>query len=253
MSPVKRPPIVKPLVLIPTYNERDNLEAIIARINKSTPEAHVVVLDDNSPDGTGELADALAAKHEEIHVIHRPGKAGLGAAYLEGFAWGLDQGYDALIEMDADGSHRPEHLPAIIAAAANADVVIGSRWVPGGEVQNWPWQRKVLSRGGNTYTNLMLGLRVSDATGGYRLYRASALRAMALDLVESHGYCFQIDLTRRAHQSGQEIVEVPIVFPERVHGESKMNGSIVQEALWRTTKWGASYRLQQLKTLLGMQ
>jgi len=206
------------------------------------PDADLLVVDDNSPDGTGEIADKLAAEDGHIHVLHRPGKAGLGAAYIAGFRWALAEGYDVLVEMDADGSHQPEELPVLLGALAGADLVLGSRWVPGGTVRNWPKSRELLSRGGNTYARVMLGIRLKDATGGYRAYRAGTLRAIALDEVESQGYCFQIDLAMRTIRAGLRVVEVPITFVERVHGNSKMSRAIVLEALWRVTVWGITGR-----------
>lgn len=241
-----RPPITRVLVLIPTYNERDNLPKIVARVRAAAPEADVLVLDDNSPDGTGQVADDLAAGDQRVHVLHRTGKEGLGKAYLAGFEWGLERGYDALVEMDADGSHRPEHLPDMLSAANDADVVIGSRWVPGGAVVNWPWHRKFLSVGGNQYIRVLLGMPVNDATAGYRIYRADALRTIGLDSVESHGYCFQTDLTWKAVKAGLRIVEVPITFVEREVGDSKMSGDIFTESIKNVTEWGVRYRAGQL-------
>jgi len=228
-------------VIIPTYNERANVEATVGRIRRAVPDADLLVVDDNSPDGTGEIADKLAAEDGHIHVLHRPGKAGL-AAYIAGFRWALAEGYDVLVEMDADGSHQPEELPVLLGALAGADLVLGSRWVPGGTVRNWPKSRELLSRGGNTYARVMLGIRLKDATGGYRAYRAGTLRAIALDEVESQGYCFQIDLAMRTIRAGLRVVEVPITFVERVHGNSKMSRAIVLEALWRVTVWGITGR-----------
>lgn len=246
----ERPPLDRVVVLIPTYNERENLPAIIDRVRRAVPEVDVCVLDDNSPDGTGALADELAEADEQIHVLHRAGKEGLGAAYLHGFAWALEQGYDALVEMDADGSHRPEDLRRMLDAAEDADLVIGSRWVPGGEVVNWPTHRKVLSVGGNIYTRILLGMHVNDATAGYRVYRAEALRHLDLASVESAGYCFQVDLTRRAVLADLVVVEVPITFVEREYGESKMDQSIVRESLGRITAWGVQRRTDQLRERL---
>lgn len=237
---------MKTLVIIPTYNESGSLPGLVQRLRSAVPDADVLIADDNSPDGTGDLADTLAAADPAIHVLHRPGKAGLGAAYLAGFAWGLDRGYDVLVEMDADGSHRPEELPRLLAEIPPADVVLGSRWVPGGSVVNWPTSRRVLSQGGSLYTRLALGIPTRDATGGYRAYRASALRALDLGSVESNGYCFQIDLLWRALQKGLVVREVPITFVEREIGTSKMSGNIVREALMNVTRWGASHRWQQL-------
>jgi len=246
----ERPPLDRVVVLIPTYNERENLPTILERVRRAVPEVDVCVLDDNSPDGTGELADELAEADDQVHVLHRAGKEGLGAAYLHGFAWALEQGYDALVEMDADGSHRPEDLRRMLEAAQDADLVIGSRWVPGGAVVNWPTHRKVLSVGGNIYTRLLLGMSVHDATAGYRVYRAEALRRLDLASVESAGYCFQVDLTRRAVLEGLVVVEVPITFVERELGESKMDQSIVRESLGRITVWGVQRRADQVRERL---
>jgi len=233
------------VVIIPTYNERDNVRPITSRVRSAVPTADVLVVDDNSPDGTGREADAIAAADDHIQVLHRGAKAGLGAAYIAGFQWALDQGYDAMVEMDADGSHQPEELPTLLGALDDADVVLGSRWVPGGKITNWAKSREILSRGGNTYVRLMLGIPVHDATGGYRAYRATTLRKVGLDNVESQGYCFQIDLTLRALQAGLKVVEVPITFVERTRGDSKMSNAIVREALWRVTQWGVAGRLHK--------
>lgn len=236
------------LIVMPTYNERQNLEIMAGRIRESTPEADLLVVDDNSPDGTGDLADKLAEADQHVHVMHRTGKAGLGKAYIAGFTWGLEHGYDVIVEMDADGSHRPEDLPRLLAAvAAGADGVIGSRWVPGGKVVNWPRKREVLSRGANIYTRLMLGFGIKDATGGYRAYRAATLRKIDLANVESTGYSFQIDITIRVVQAGLRIVEVPITFVEREHGASKMDGSIINEAFFRVLQWGIQTRFRGSK------
>ena len=233
----------KVAVIIPTYNERENLETIVSRVHASVPAASVLVVDDNSPDGTGEVADKLAAGDSRIEVLHRAGKSGLGSAYIAGFGWGLEHGYGAMVEMDADGSHQPEELPQLLAAAERgADLVIGSRWVPGGTVHNWPKSREVLSRGANVYTRLMLGIAVRDATGGFRVYRAGTLRALNLDDVASQGYCFQIDLTLRTLQAGLKVVEVPITFTERTRGASKMSRAIIAEAFWRVAQWGVTRR-----------
>jgi dolichol-phosphate mannosyltransferase len=232
-------------VIMPTYNERANIESTAARIRQAVPDADLVVVDDNSPDGTGELADKLAAEDGHIRVLHRSEKAGLGAAYIAGFRWALAEGYQVLVEMDADGSHQPEELPLLLAALADADLVLGSRWVAGGTVRNWPKSRELLSRGGNTYARLMLGIGLRDATGGYRAYRAETLRKIALDEVESQGYCFQIDLAVRTLRAGLRVVEVPITFVERVHGTSKMSRAIVLEALWRVTVWGITGRVRR--------
>jgi len=248
--PATRLPIGKIVVLIPTYDERENLPLIVSRLRAVVPEADVLVLDDSSPDGTGEVADQLAADDDQVRVLHRTSKKGLGAAYLAGFAWALDKDYDVLVEMDADGSHRPEQLPTLLDALADADVVLGSRWVPGGSVVNWPIHRKVLSLGGNVYTRVLLGVPISDATGGFRAYRASALRTLDLHDVASQGYCFQVDLVWRAVRRGLTVVEVPITFVERTIGDSKMSQGIVGEALRSITVWGARYRLAQVRSLV---
>lgn len=237
------------LVCIPTYNERQSLPGVVARTRAAVPSADVLVLDDDSPDGTGAIADAMAAADQQVHVLHRPGKEGLGAAYLAGFAWGLTRGYDALVEMDADGSHQPEQLPAMLEALAGADAVIGSRWIRGGRIRNWPVHRKALSVGGNIYTRLLLGMPVHDATAGYRVYRADALLRMGLADVASEGYCFQVDLTQRAVRRGLRVVEVPITFVERETGVSKMSRDIVRESLGRITGWGVQHRAGQLRRL----
>jgi dolichol-phosphate mannosyltransferase len=231
------------LVVVPTYNERDNIETILGRVHANVPAANVLVVDDGSPDGTGDLADQLAAADPRVHVLHRSEKAGLGAAYIAGFDWGLDQGYEVLVEMDADGSHAPEQLPALLAALADADLVIGSRWIPGGRIVDWPRSRELLSRGGNLYVRLALGVPVRDITGGYRAYRRQLLKEIEYASIRSEGYCFQIDLAWRALRGGFRVVEVPITFAERQIGDSKMSGSIVREALVRVTGWGLRYRL----------
>ena len=234
------------LVIIPTYNESESLPGVVRRLRESVPDADVLIADDNSPDGTGLLADTLAAEDDHVHVLHRAGKEGLGKAYLAGFAWGLERGYDVVVEMDADGSHRPEELPRLLAQIAHSDVVLGSRWVPGGSVVNWPASRRMLSQGGSLYTRLALGIPTRDATGGYRAYRASALRALDLDTVESNGYCFQIDLLWRSLQRGLVVREVPITFVEREAGTSKMSRRIVREALVNVARWGAAHRWAQV-------
>jgi dolichol-phosphate mannosyltransferase len=238
------------LVIIPTYDERENIERIIGRVVAATPDAHVLVVDDGSPDGTGKLADAIAEDDPRVHVLHRRAKAGLGAAYIAGFDWGLERGYDVLVEMDADGSHAPEQLPRLLGALEHADMVLGSRWIPGGAVVNWPRRRMILSRGGNLYTRLALGIALHDATGGYRAYRRAVLESIDYRGVASQGYCFQVDLARRALDAGYRVEEVPITFVERVRGESKMSGEIVREAFWRVTTWGAAYRGRQVRTAL---
>jgi len=226
------------LVVVPTYNERENLEIIAGRLHAAVPDAHLLVVDDASPDGTGKIADELVAAHDWVHVLHRTGKAGLGAAYVAGFGWAREHGYDVVVEMDADGSHAPEQLPRLLAALENADLVLGSRYVDGGAVVNWPKSREVLSRGGNLYTRVMLRLPLRDATGGYRAYRRSVLDDLPLGQISSQGYCFQVDLAWQTWRKGYRVVEVPITFVERERGESKMSRKIVAEALWRVTVWG---------------
>ncbi|RSM46401.1 polyprenol monophosphomannose synthase [Amycolatopsis balhimycina DSM 5908] len=239
------------LVVIPTYNERENLGPILDRLHKALPDVHVLVVDDGSPDGTGELADERAAANEHVHVLHRTEKAGLGAAYIAGFRWGLAREYNTIVEMDADGSHAPEDLPRLLDAVGDADLAIGSRYVPGGSVVNWPLKRQILSRGANVYSQIALGMRTRDITAGFRAYRRPVLEKLALDEVNSHGYCFQIDLTIRTADAGFEIVEVPITFTEREIGESKMDGSIIREAFLRVATWGAGRRWNQLRRLFG--
>ena len=232
-------------VVIPTYNERDNIRLITARVRSAVVGADLLIVDDNSPDGTGMIADELAAADKHIHVLHRPAKAGLGAAYVAGFEAALVRGYDTIVEMDADGSHQPEELPKLLSALAGADVALGSRWVPGGEALNWLKSREFLSRAGNAYARIMLAIPLRDMTGGYRAYRAEALRKIGLENVESVGYCFQIDLARRAVRADLTVTEVPITFVDRAYGTSKMSKAIVCEALWRVTCWGITGRLRR--------
>ena len=226
------------LVIVPTYNEAENLERILGRLADSVPTAHALVVDDGSPDGTGELADKLAARDPRVHVLHRTAKSGLGRAYVAGFLWAREHGYDVVVEMDADGSHAPEQLDRLLAALVDADLVLGSRYVPGGRLQNWPRRRELLSRWGNRYVRAALGIPLRDATGGYRAFRAEVLRALPLAEIASQGYCFQVELAWRSVRAGFRVREVPITFTERAAGESKMSGSIVREALWRVTRWG---------------
>jgi dolichol-phosphate mannosyltransferase len=249
-APAAVPSAGRIVIIMPTYNERQNLESIAGRVRAALPEADLLVVDDNSPDGTGDIADKLAEADPHVQVMHRTDKAGLGKAYIAGFGWALERGYDVIVEMDADGSHQPEHLPGLVGALAaegqqGADLSIGSRWVRGGKVVNWPKSREALSRGANIYTRVMLGLGVRDATAGFRAYRAATLRTISLDQVESTGYCFQIDLTVRVANAGLRIVEVPITFVEREHGASKMSNSIILEAFWRVAQWGVARRLHR--------
>jgi dolichol-phosphate mannosyltransferase len=232
-------------MVVPTYNEADNLAWVVGRILRSAA-ADVLVVDDGSPDGTGAIADALAAEDDRVTVLHRAAKEGLGKAYLAGFRWGLDRGYQVIGEIDADGSHQPEQLPALIEALEHADLVIGSRWVPGGSVTNWAFSRELLSRGGNLYTRILLGIPVRDATAGYRLFRRTTLERIALDDVSSMGYVFQADLAFRTLRAGLRVVEVPIEFVERVRGDSKMTRSVATESLRRITLWGLAERRAQL-------
>jgi dolichol-phosphate mannosyltransferase len=229
-------------MVIPTYNEVANLADVVARVRRAVPEVDVLVVDDASPDGTGELADRLADDDRQVRVLHRARKEGLGAAYVAGFRVALDAGYDLIGEMDADGSHQPEQLPALLAAAADADLVIGSRWAPGGSVVNWPWHRVLLSRGGNLYTRLLLGMPVRDATAGYRIFRRETLQTVRLDRVQSLGYVFQVELVARTLAAGLRVREVPIEFVERVRGESKMTPDVARESLVRITRWGIAQR-----------
>jgi len=246
--PAADPPIGQTVIVMPTYNERQNLESVAGRVRAALPEADLLVVDDNSPDGTGDIADKLAETDPHVQVLHRTEKAGLGRAYIAGFGWALERGYDVIVEMDADGSHQPEHLPTLVGALAHADLAVGSRWTSGGRVLNWPKSRLLLSRGANIYTRLMLGVAVRDATAGFRAYRASTLRTISLDQVQSTGYSFQIDLTLRVADAGLRIVEVPITFVEREHGASKMSSSIIMEAFWRVAQWGVARRLRQLRS-----
>lgn len=237
-------------MIIPTYNEIDNLPLAISGVRDQAPEVDILVVDDSSPDGTGQLADEIAATDDRVFVLHRAGKDGLGAAYLAGFAWCLQRGYEAIVEMDADGSHRPQDLPDLLTGLADSDVVLGSRWIDGGEVVNWPRSREILSRGGNLYTRWVLGVPLADATGGFRAFRSEVLRALDLDTVASQGYCFQVDLAWRAWQRGYQITEVPITFVERQIGSSKMSRAIVTEALVRVTQWGVVHRWNQSRQFL---
>ena len=238
-------PTGRVLVVIPTYEERENLGPVLSRLHAAVPEADVLVVDDASPDGTGELADEMAAADPRIRVLHREGKAGLGAAYLAGFATALRDDYQIVVEMDADGSHPPEDLPALIAALDDADVVLGSRYVPGGTVRNWPAHRQLLSRGANFYSRVALGVPLKDITAGFRVFRRQVLEELDLDQVASQGYCFQIDMAWRALLAGFQVREVPITFTERQRGASKMSGAIVAEAFWRVACWGTNRLLKR--------
>ena len=240
------------LVVVPTYNEKESIPGALSRLREHVPDADVLVVDDGSPDGTGQLVEQIAADERDagvarsVSVLHRTAKQGLGKAYVAGFGWALERAYDVIVEMDADGSHRAQDLPALLAALPDADLVLGSRWVPGGSVVNWPKNREVLSRGANTYTRLLLGIPVRDATGGFRAYRADLLRELALGDVASRGYCFQIDMTLRSLAAGARVVEVPITFVERELGASKMSRDIVVEALVNVTRWGIAERSRRV-------
>jgi dolichol-phosphate mannosyltransferase len=230
------------LVVLPTYNEAENVALIVERIRLSAPGVDILIIDDDSPDGTGVIADSLALRYRAVHVVHRERKSGLGAAYLHGFAWAAGQGYQAVVECDADGSHHPEELDRLLTALLTSDVAIGSRWVSGGAVEDWPVTRQLLSRAGSAYARTVLGLAQRDVTGGYRAYRVTALDRIGLDSIESEGYCFQIEMLWRANQAGLAISEVPITFTERRFGESKMRGLIVWEAVWRVALWALRSR-----------
>ena len=245
-----RPPTPGPLgrvvMVVPTFNEADNLAWIVGRLRAAQPGVHVLVVDDNSPDGTGKIADELAAADDAVQVVHRAEKGGLGAAYKHGFRVALDAGYDVIGEMDADGSHQPEQLHLLLDALRDADLVIGSRWVPGGSVVNWPFRRELLSRGGNLYVRMLLGVSVRDATAGFRLFRRAALEAIDPATVESTGYVFQTDMVSRCLRLGLRVREVPIEFIERVRGDSKMSGQVAVESLRRVTTWGLRERREQI-------
>lgn len=239
------------ILVVPTYNEVANLPGLLDGIRRYLPEADVLVVDDASPDGTGELADKLATEDPRLQVLHRPAKEGLGAAYVHGYRVALEQGYDVIGQMDADGSHQPAELPRLLAALEHADLVIGSRYVPGGSVRNWAWHRRALSRGGNAYTRLLLGMPVHDATGGYRLFRRTTLQAIGLDRVQASGYVFQAEMAHRTVAAGLRVTEVPIEFVERAQGASKMTPEIMRESLVRITRWGLRHRRDQVRGMLG--
>lgn len=222
---------VRPVVVIPTYNESENLPALLDAVHAALPMADVLVVDDNSPDGTGRMADERAARDGWVKVLHRPGKQGLGRAYLAGFAWALERDYTHVFEMDADFSHDPRALPVLLDATREADVALGSRWVAGGGTVGWPLKRQLLSRGGSLYARTVLGVGIRDLTGGFKCFRRAVLEAIELDSVVTVGYGFQIELTWRALQKGFAVVEVPIRFVDRVAGQSKMSGAIFREAL----------------------
>ncbi|HQA30040.1 MAG TPA: polyprenol monophosphomannose synthase [Propioniciclava tarda] len=234
------------LVIVPTYNEIENIDIVTSRLRAAVPQAHILVTDDNSPDGTGRRADELAAADDHLHVLHRQGKEGLSAAYLASFRWGLERDYGVFVEFDADGSHQPEQLPRLLERLKTADMVKGSRWVKGGSVVNWPKSRELLSRAGSVYTRVMLGIPVKDITGGLNLFRRATLEAI-IDDIHAGGYGIQRDLTWWAHRKGFRIVEEPIEFIERERGQSKLGGDVVVEALKRTTVLGLDHRGGQLR------
>lgn len=243
---------MKALVIIPTYNERENIELIVRAV-RAAADVDVLIADDASPDGTGELADQLAAADARVHVMHRRGKEGLGRAYVAGFEWALARDFTHVVEMDADGSHQPQQLPRLLARADSVDhpaLVIGSRWVPGGAIVNWPRRRELLSRGGNLYVKLWLGLPAHDATAGFRVYTREILHQIDLESVGAVGYFFQVEMTRRTAMAGGAVVEVPITFVERERGESKMSGSIMREAMVTTTLLGVRHRADQVRQAL---
>ncbi|MFT4187239.1 MAG: polyprenol monophosphomannose synthase [Aeromicrobium sp.] len=238
------------VIVVPTYQEAESLPRLLDSLAVHVPQADVLVVDDNSPDGTGEIAEKIAAGDDRVHVLRRPGKQGLGVAYRAGFAWALDRDYEVIVEMDADGSHRPQDLPHLLEKSPEADLVIGSRWVPGGAVENWPWYRRWISRAGTWYAQRALLISVNDATAGFRAFRRTTLERLPLADVSSQGYCFQIDMTRRVLGAGMSVAEVPITFVERAAGRSKMSGAIVREALWKVTGWGMAQRLTRLREAL---
>jgi dolichol-phosphate mannosyltransferase len=245
------PGVGRVLVIIPTYNEADNVRLITERVRKATPAVDILVADDNSPDGTGAIADEIAEADDHVFVLHRAGKEGLGAAYKAGFAWAKDKGYDAVVEMDADGSHAPEELTLLLDALKDHDVVLGTRYIPGGSVHNWPMRRLLLSRGGNIYIRMALGMPFKDATGGYRAYRIAVLDKIDVGTIASTGYSFQVEMAWRSYRQGFRMKEVPITFTEREIGVSKMSGNIFKEQLLRVTVWGVQARKESLTNLVG--
>jgi dolichol-phosphate mannosyltransferase len=228
---------MKTLVVMPTFNERESLPVTLAGLLDLVPDVDVLIVDDASPDGTGALADEIAAKDSRVQVLHRSTKNGLGGAYLAGFEWAFENAYDQIVEMDADGSHQPQDLLRLLARAGEADLVIGSRWVSGGSVRNWPWYRKLISKSGTFYASIMLGSQIRDITAGFRVYNAEFLKSLDLAGVAARGYGFQVEMAWRSEAAGGIILEVPITFVERTMGSSKMSTGIVLEALWLVTKW----------------
>jgi dolichol-phosphate mannosyltransferase len=239
---------VRPLIVLPTYNEAENISDILRRSREAAPDAGILVVDDSSPDGTAEFARIAAGQFGGIEVLSRPAKSGLGSAYRDGFRWGREHGYDVFIEMDSDFSHDPGDLPRLLRGIdEGADVVIGSRYVPGGEIPHWPWHRRALSKYGNRYSSLMLRLEVRDMTAGFRAYRSDMIAAIDIDTIGAEGYGFQIEMTYRAAQAGARIVEIPIKFVDRVRGTSKMSSSIIVEAMGLVTWWGIRDRVTRKK------
>jgi len=237
------------LVVLPTYNEAENIERVLRRIRAALADATVLVVDDGSPDGTADAAEVLGKELGSVEVMRRHGKSGLGSAYRAGFRWGLDRGFDACIEMDADLSHEPEALPGLVAAlSSECELAVGSRYVPGGVIPNWAWHRRLLSRGGNAYASALLGLGVADSTSGFRAYSASVLRRIELDRIRADGYGFQIEMTYQARRAGASVTEVPIRFVDRVDGESKMSTFIVVEALGLVTWWGLLRLVERVRS-----
>ena len=232
------------LVIMPTYNESANLSHSVNELFAHNPDVDLLIVDDASPDGTGQLADELAAQNNRVSVLHRAEKNGLGPAYLAGFEFAFQGNYNYVIEMDADGSHRAIDLPQLIAVAPTHDLVIGSRWITGGEVVNWPSSRKLISKLGNRYTRFLLGTQVNDMTAGFRIYKTQLLKKLDLSDIASHGYSFQVEMAWRSIQQKAKIIEVPITFIERELGQSKMTGGIVIEALWLVTRWGIARLLR---------
>jgi dolichol-phosphate mannosyltransferase len=223
---------------MPTYNELENLSHSVEELFQHNPKVDLLIVDDNSPDGTGKLAEQIAAREKRVHVLHRSQKEGLGPAYIAGFDYAFKMNYQFVVEMDADGSHRAVDLPKLINAVEQMDLVIGSRWVSGGSVLNWPLHRKTISKLGNLYTRMLLNTPVRDMTAGFRIYRTEFLKKLDLDSISSHGYSFQVEMAWRSIQLNARVREVPITFIERAQGASKMTGAIVAEALWLVTKWG---------------
>lgn len=228
------------LVILPTYNESENVEHVLGRIRAALPEAGVLVVDDGSPDGTADIAERVGKELGDVELMRRSAKSGLGSAYRAGFAWGMEHGWDVMIEMDADLSHDPAQLPRLVAPieVGRAELVIGSRYVPGGSIPDWSWHRRLLSQGGNIYASAMLGLHVTDSTSGFRAYRVDILRRIDLGAVRADGYGFQIEMVHEVLRAGGRVIEVPITFVDRVEGKSKMSGAIVVEALALVTLWG---------------